>query len=72
MASRAVWKGFLKFGSVACAIKLVGATSEAEKIHFRILNRKDRLPVKSTYVDEITGEVVEAEDQMKDYQPAAW
>lgn len=68
MALRAIWKGFLKFGSVSCGIKLVNAASESEKIHFRILNRKDRLPVKSTYVDEITGEVVETEDQMKGYQ----
>ncbi len=68
MALRAVWKGFLKFGSVSCGIKLINAASESEKIHFRILNRKDRLPVKSSYVDEITGDVVETEDQMKGYQ----
>ncbi len=68
MALRAIWKGFLKFGSVSCGIKLINAASESEKIHFRILNRKDRLPVKSTYVDEITGDVVETEDQMKGYQ----
>jgi DNA end-binding protein Ku len=68
VALRAVWKGFLKFGSVSCGIKLINAASESEKIHFRILNRKDRLPVKSSYVDEITGDVVETEDQMKGYQ----
>ena len=53
MALRAVWKGFLKFGGVSCGIKLINAASESEKIHFRILNRKDRLPVKAAYVDEI-------------------
>ncbi len=68
VAPRAVWKGFLKFGSVACAIKLVGATSESEKIHFRILNRKTRQPVKSAYVDEGTDEAVESGDQVKGYQ----
>lgn len=68
MATRAIWKGFLKFGPVSCGIKLINAASESEKIHFRILNRQDRLPVKSTYVDEITGDVVESEDQMKGYQ----
>src|SRR5689334_25414825 len=68
MALRAIWKGFLKFGSVSCGIKLINAASESEKIHFRILNRKDRLPVKSVYVDEITGDLVESEDQMKGYQ----
>ena len=68
MALRAIWKGYLKLGSISCGIKLINAASESEKIHFRILNRKDRLPVKSTYVDEITGDVVETEDQMKGYQ----
>jgi len=68
MALRAVWKGFLKFGAVACAIKLTNAASESEKVQFRILNRKDRLPVKSAYVDEITGDLVTSEDQIKGYQ----
>jgi DNA end-binding protein Ku len=68
MALRAVWKGFLKFGGVSCGIKLINAASESEKIHFRILNRKDRLPVKAAYVDEITGDVVGAEDQVKGYE----
>ena len=68
MALRAVWKGFLKFGSVACGIKLINAISESDRIHFRILNRKDRLPVKAAYVDEETGEVVDTEDQVKGYE----
>jgi DNA end-binding protein Ku len=68
MAARAVWRGFLKVGSVTCAVKLINAASEAGKIHFRILNRKGRLPVKSAYVDEGTGAVVEAADQVKGYE----
>jgi DNA end-binding protein Ku len=67
-APRAIWKGYLKLGAVSCGVKLVGATSEADKIHFRILNRKDKLPVKSAYVDEGTGETVESEDQVKGYE----
>lgn len=68
MALRAVWKGFLKFGAVSCGIKLINAASESEKVSFRILNRKDRLPVKSVYVDELTGDVVGSDDQIKGYQ----
>lgn len=68
MALRAVWKGFLKFGAVTCGIKLINAASESEKIHFRILNRKDRLPVKAAYVDEVTGDIVTSEDQIKGYE----
>lgn len=68
VAPRAVWKGFLKIGSVACGVKIVGATSETSKIHFKILNRKDGLPVKSAYVDEKTGELVDSEDQVKGFE----
>lgn len=67
-APRAVWKGFLKVGSVSCGVKLVGATSEAGKVHFKILNRADGLPVKSAYVDEETGDTVPSEDQIKGYE----
>jgi DNA end-binding protein Ku len=67
-APRATWKGFLKLGSVACGVKVIGATSESEKIHFRILNRKTRNPVSSGYVDEETGKPVPAEEQVKGYE----
>lgn len=65
---RAAWKGHVKFGSVAFGVKLIGAVSEADKIHFRILNRKTREPVRSAYVDEKTGDIVESEDQVKGYE----
>ena len=68
---RAVWKGYLTLGAVNCGVKLVGATSEAGKIHFRILNRKDRQPVKSAYLDEATGETVGPEAQVKGYETKA-
>lgn len=67
-APRAAWKGFLKVGSVSCAIKLIGAASESERIRFRILNRRTTQPVRSAYLDEETGEPVEAEDQVKGYE----
>ncbi len=66
-APRAVWKGQLKMGSVSCAIKLVGATTEAEKVYFRILNRKTGKPVRGAYVDQVTGDIVESEDQVKGF-----
>jgi len=68
MPVRAVWKGYLKFGAVSCAVKLVGATSESEKVHLRILERKSRTPVKSAYLDEETGEAVAAKDQIRGYE----
>lgn len=68
VAPCAVWKGFLKVGSVTCGVKIVGATSEASKIHFKILNRKDGLPVKRVYADEKTGKTVDAQDQVKGFE----
>lgn len=36
VAPRAAWKGFLKVRSVTRGVKIVGATNEASKIHFKI------------------------------------
>lgn len=68
MVARAVWKGFLKLDLVTCAIKLTGATSESEKVHFRTLNKETGAPVKAQYRDEVTGEPVEAADQVKGFE----
>jgi len=68
---RAAWKGYLTLGAVSCGVKLVGATSQAGKIHFRILNRTDRQPVKSAYLDEATGEIVGPDDQVRGYETKA-
>jgi DNA end-binding protein Ku len=67
-APRALWKGFLKLESINCAVKLIGATSESSKLHFKTLNRKSKLPVKSEYRDEETGETVEHDEQVKGYE----
>ena len=68
MAPRAVWKGFLKLASVSCAVKLTGATTESETVHFRTLNRTTKTPVHSIYVDEGTGKPVDSDDQVKGYE----
>ncbi len=67
-APRAVWKGFLRLGNVTCSVKLTGAVTEAETIHFKILNRLTRQPVKAAYVDEVTEKTVEPDDQVKGYE----
>ena len=68
MVVRAVWKGSLKFGMVSCSVKLAGAVSENEKVRFRTLNRETRAPVRAEYHDDLTGEPVEAADQIKGYE----
>ena len=39
MAPRPAWKGYLKLSLVTCAVELSNATTQAEKVSFRILNR---------------------------------
>ena len=50
------------------AVKLVGATSESSKLHFKTLNRKSKQPVKSEYRDEGTGETVDHDEEVKGYE----
>jgi len=67
-APRALWKGVLKLESINCAVKLIGASTESGKLHFKTLSRKSRLPVKSEYRDEMTGATVEHDEQVKGYE----
>jgi DNA end-binding protein Ku len=39
-ASRAFWKGYLKLSFVSCPVALYPATSAAERVFFRQVNRR--------------------------------
>jgi len=67
-APRAQWKGFLKFGEVACGVALYTAASAAERISFNTLNRQTGNRVRREFIDSETGDVVEREDQVKGYE----
>ncbi|WP_342361058.1 Ku protein [Terrarubrum flagellatum] len=67
MATRPVWKGYLKLSLVACAVELSNATTYAEKVSFRTLNRATGHVVKRQYVDSVTGKPVKEEDEVKGY-----
>jgi DNA end-binding protein Ku len=68
MAPRANWKGYLKLSLVSCAVALYPAASSSSRIRFNTLNRHTGNPVKRQFIDAETGEVVEAEDQIKGYK----
>ncbi len=68
MAARANWKGYLKLSLVSCAVALYPATTETARVSFNTLNRQTGNRVKRQYVDAETGDVVEAEDQVKGYR----
>lgn len=68
VAPRANWKGFIKFGEVACPVALYTAASSSERIAFNTLNRKTGNRVKREFVDSETGDPVQREDQVKGYE----
>ena len=68
VAARASWKGFIKFGEVACAVALYSATSSSERIAFNTLNRATGNRVHREFVDSETGDPVERDDQVKGYE----
>lgn len=68
VAARANWKGYIKFGEVACAVALYTAASSSERIAFNTLNRATGNRVRREFVDNETGDPVEREDQVKGYE----
>ena len=58
MAARAIWKGCIEFGTVSVPIKLYSAVQE-KGVHFRLLDRRTKTPVKQHMIEPNTGDVVE-------------
>jgi DNA end-binding protein Ku len=56
--ARAIWKGCIEFGSISVPIKLYSAVQD-RKIHFRLLDRRTKKPVKQHMIRPDTGDVVE-------------
>lgn len=67
MAPRSFWKGYLKLSLVTCPVAMVPATSDNEKVKFHTVNRKTGNRVQSQYVDAVTGDPVDDEDELKGY-----
>jgi len=67
VAPRPYWKGFLKLSLVSCAVALYPAIKTTEKIRFNTLNRATGNRVKRQFIDSVTGEVVEPEQQVKGF-----
>lgn len=68
MAPRPAWKGYLKLSLVTCAVELTNATTHAEKVSFRVINRKTGNTVKRQYVDAVSGKAVDSDDEVKGYE----
>ena len=70
MAPRPNWKGYLKLSLVSCPVALFPATTTSERVSFRTLNRSTGNRLRRQLVDEQSGDVVEADDQIKGYEVA--
>ncbi|UZF91222.1 non-homologous end joining protein Ku [Bosea sp. NBC_00550] len=68
MAPRPAWKGYLKLSLVSCAVEVTGATSQSEKVSFRIINRKTGNTVRRQYIDSVSGKPVADDDEVKGYE----
>jgi len=68
MAPRAHWKGFLKLSLVSCPIALYPATTAAEKVSFRQVNRETGNRLRQQLVDAVTGEVIASHNKGRGYE----
>ena len=67
-APRAYWKGYLKLSFVSCPIALYPATSAAERLSFRQVNRRTGHRLKHKLVDSVTGEAVDSSNKARGYE----
>ena len=67
-ASRPYWKGYLKLSFVSCPVALYPATSAAERVSFRQVNRRTGHRLKHKLVDSVTGEAIDASDKARGYE----
>lgn len=67
MAARAIWKGIIRFGtSTTVPVKLYAAVQDRH-VHFRLLHKKDHVPVKQVMVNPQSEEIVPYEQTLRAY-----
>jgi Ku protein len=68
MAARPTWRGHLRLALVACPIRLLPATTGADKIRFHKLNRETGNRLRMQMIDSETGDVVPSEETVMGYE----
>jgi DNA end-binding protein Ku len=58
VTARAIWKGVLRIGNTDLPVKLYSAVQD-HTVHFRLLHKTDKSPVKQQLVSDDTGEPIE-------------
>lgn len=64
MAARAIWKGVVHVGTLEVPVKLYSAVQD-RTVHFRLLHKTDKEPVKQQLISSGTGEPVEYSEVRK-------
>lgn len=64
MAARAIWKGVVHVGTLTVPVKLYSAV-QAHTVHFRLLHKTDKQPVKQQLISSETDEPIEYESVKK-------
>ncbi|SEH87169.1 DNA end-binding protein Ku [Rhizobium tibeticum] len=67
-AHRAQWKGFIKFGEVACGVALYTAASTSDRITFNTINKATGNRVNRIFIDSETEKPVPREEQTKGFE----
>jgi Ku protein len=70
MAPRPYWRGYLRLSLVTCPILLYPATTQAEKTHFHMINKRTGNRLHQQMVDAETGKVVEKDEKGRGYEVA--
>lgn len=65
---RPIWKGSISFGLVSIPVQVFNATSEREKISFKLLRRHDHSPIRYKRVAEADGKEVPWGEIVKGYE----
>ena len=65
---RAYWNGFLKLAFVSCPVALYPATTAAERVSFRKVNRRTGHRLKRQLVDSVASEAVDTHDKARGYE----
>jgi DNA end-binding protein Ku len=68
--ARPSWQGHLRLSLVTCPVALYPATTEAETVHFNLINPETHNRIKMRAVDAGTGEEVARSTLVKGYQVA--
>ena len=66
MAARAIWKGIVHLGTQSVPVELYSAVQE-QSVHFRLLHKTDKAPVRQQLISSESGELIEYEDARKAY-----